>query len=66
MLQIVVVIVGLLVALTGREAIKKGDIQLSSTTRLEGQSAKMVGVVTMVLGAGIIVFALVGFPLISK
>ena len=66
MLQIVVAIVGLLVALTGREAFKKGEIQLSSKSRLEGRSAKAVGVATMIVGAGIIAFAFFVFPMLSR
>lgn len=66
MLQIVVAIVGLLVVLTGREAFTKGEIQLSSKARLEGQSAKIVGVATMIVGAGIIAFAFFIFPLLSR
>jgi hypothetical protein len=52
--------------LTGREAFKKGDIQLSSKARLEGRSARMVGIATMAVGVGIIAFAFFGFPLIAK
>jgi hypothetical protein len=66
MLQIVIVIVGLLVALTGREALKKGEIQLSRTARLEGRPAKTVGIVTMVVGAGIIAFAILAFPMLFR
>jgi hypothetical protein len=66
MLQIVVVIVGLLVVLTGREALKKGELQLSSKRRLDGRAAKTVGVATMIVGASIIAFAIFVFPMLLR
>ena len=66
MLQIVVIIVGLLVTLTGFEAIQKGSIQISSSRRLEGEAAKRAGAATMVAGLGIVAFAAIGFSLLFR
>ena len=64
MLQIAAIGVGIIAVVMGVTALVKGEVQLSRVTKLRGGSAQAAGVVTIVVGLAIVVFALVGMPLL--
>jgi cytochrome c biogenesis protein CcdA len=66
MLQIATIAVGVAAVVMGIKALMKGEVQLSRTTQLRQGSARVAGVITIVLGIVIVGFALVGIPLMMS
>jgi cytochrome c biogenesis protein CcdA len=66
MLQIATIAVGVAAVAMGIKALMKGEVQLSRTTQLRQGSARVAGVITIVLGIVIVGFALVGIPLMMS
>lgn len=66
MLHWVLTGLGILVALSGLTTISKKQLKLSGTKKLEGDAAKKAGVVILVVGLAVVVFAWVGVPVVMK
>ncbi|MEQ8788060.1 MAG: hypothetical protein RIC55_17260 [Pirellulaceae bacterium] len=65
MLQIAAIVVGVLALVMGGGALAKGEVQLSRSPTLKDGSARIAGVVTILVGLAIIGFALIGIPLLT-
>jgi len=65
MIQIVAVVVGAMAILAGIKGLSGGEVQLSRSTTLKGQSAKTAGLIALIIGVALVAFALFGLPLLT-
>jgi hypothetical protein len=63
-LQIAAILVGAIAVYMGIIALAKGEVQFSRATKLRGGSARVAGVITVLVGLGIMGFAFIGIPLL--
>ena len=66
MIQIGLIVVAIGVFAMGIKALSSGSIQLSKDKTIEGSAAKGLGVAVIVFGVVLVLFALVGLPMLMS